>query len=483
MISCPCGHVLSVDDRFCAKCGLSVAGAAAAKPSSQLGSQPEALTAGEMPAGDNDLLLLSPASVESVETSSVVHSSFPTRWAAAGVLLVAAMMWGLYSWPQSEATSGSEDGAATPGGSDLVPESDLAEAVEDVEGADGQEQASMPEDRSITVEREGDADSTIGNESDSEGDPDDGSASAPVEPLVGELTGFGLAVGSFDRGNAVRLISLDTGDEVELGGVSGHTIGMIGTHLVVSRWDSISTVDLASEERQPVAVHESELGNVNATWINDGKIWTTVDEGDGSPMLVGFSETGEVVERREVLGLNFFFGTPGAGDLVSSDAGGIYRRRGDDYDRLSTGRLRVVGEDIALVDECDDSLRCTSVWYERESWERAELPSPGFAHVSWTAIAGNDRWLATTGLDEDGIELIEVATGEVERTITGQALSGPFLSIPVSDDGRWLFSRTSTGGSVVIDMDSGTEWPIELPITSDAVVGIIDLAGTALDGL
>ncbi len=415
------------------------------------------------------MLLLNDAGSDTIETSSEVRSGFPVRWAVLGVLVVGGLMWGLYAWPQTIDSTGEA----------------TADALDADDGADDDDPAadSQADDSTDQPVRSATTNKTQSESDDAESDdtePDAEADEGPGEPLVGELTGYALAVGSMDYGT-LRLVSLDTGEQLEIRGISGQPIGMIGTTLVTASWERIYTVDLAVEKPSAEQIFGSSGSWVDGAYIDDGLIWTSTGPFDGSERrLVGLSIEGEEVDSKEI---DQYLGLAGGTDtdLASSTGGGVYFRNGSEFERLSTGTLRAVGEELVLVDECDDRRRCNAVWYRRGDWESVDLPTPPEPGLGWSTLEGGDRWLATYDYQLATMTLVEVATGEVARAVKNRDLYGPNL-VSISPDGRWLFEPPiSASDGFVVDLETGNEWPVDVALRSDAAGLFINLSDTVFD--
>ncbi|MGI9595941.1 MAG: hypothetical protein ACR2QK_07260, partial [Acidimicrobiales bacterium] len=303
-------------------------------------------------------------------------------------------------------------------------------------------------------------------------------------PVLGELTGLGLVIGSYDSGGTIDILVLDTGEVFELPGVPGRPVGMVDQSLVASRYGEIFVADLSKPEPEPKTVFDAENGWNDYVEVDDGRIWTIADDAETLSM-VAYSVDGELIDSVDLSLLGSGFGWPimtGASDLVQSSAGGVFRRVGSDFERLSTGRLRTVGNELALVDECDDRLRCRSRWHRVDDWTELDLPAPSFDADAFSTVAGDDRWLLTTNWRSSEMTLTEVATGEVVRTWSDSLFYGYGDEVPISEDGRWLVDAGRGLGPSMVDLDSGTEWPIDIRFSGDAAILIVDLAGTAFAG-
>lgn len=431
-----------------------------------------------MPSLDEPLLLdLAPA-VTSIESGTEVSSSPPLRWVVPAVVALALLLWGLYAWPkQAGETDLRGDDPATAGSSLGSPSGRGESEPADPDRSTTAKSARPAPDAGETAER-----ATAGGDQGGDGG-DDGN---PVGPIVGEPTGLGVVVGSYDSVDPLLLLALDSGRSFELSNLRGRPVGKTGQTLVLATWDDIHTADLTSRRPEAVSIMDFDImefdsGVSDYVQVVGETIWTTAGAGEDRRM-VGLSIDGDLVDEVDLSGLSLGFSWlngPVGPDIVESKGGGVYRRSGSDFQRLSTGRVRVAGEAIVLVDECDDRMRCTSRWHDRETWDSLDLPAPAYKEDTASVVVGADRWLLTTNWRTGGVELIEIETGLVAREWQGGGMLGFGQAAPISPDGRWLVDLSVRSSPVVVDLDSGAEWPVELSPGPDAVVTIIDLTGTA----
>lgn len=305
----------------------------------------------------------------------------------------------------------------------------------------------------------------------------------PGEPLLGEPTGLGMAVGGIDQIEPFQIIALDSGEVLELPDVEGRPIGTIGTNLVMQTRSTVVALDLAAPERGTATVVEVEDGELLMTWIDREKIWTLQASSDGTfpERSIGYGVDGRQVDSLDMESGIYSFLWRSAPDLVFNSAGGIYRRSNGQVELLTEGILVAVGERTVLVHRCDDAMVCRSYWHDRRTWEPLSFAQPpGDPLVSFSVLLGDDRWLATTDLYSGGTTVAEVETGEVVQQFDASGFDRPDAGLTASPDGRWIF-LPSTGDDKIIDMDSGNIWLTGLVFPSEFGRLLIDLRGTALD--
>jgi hypothetical protein len=325
--------------------------------------------------------------------------------------------------------------------------------------------------------------------------------SAAGEPLVGETTGLGVLVSSYD-GLPVRLVALDTGQVHELADVRGSPIGMIDQHLVLQDQNVVRIADLGSPQPQAVQLDVLDPGAYTEVLRLDGEaIWVASYQPVTEPELLAYSVDGELLSVRTIETESAVtyadFLIPGIGavgfdpalgvSLVQGVDGGVYRSEEGGFERLGFGRLLLVDGDRALVTECDEGLLCRSVWRDRLSWSPIDLPSLDIQD-GVLALAG-DRWLVNTAWSGEA-RLLDLTTGRVRHRwlVDNEWLSAGLNQI-VSDDGRWLVTRVEDAVTV-LDLfsqpgdpeSSGTEWVIPIPVNGrDVTVALVDLNGTAFE--
>ena len=84
--------------------------------------------------------------------------------------------------------------------------------------------------------------------------------------------------------------------------------------------------------------------------------------------------------------------------LLSDRSGGVYESTGERFVQVADGRLVAADDQRALVETCDQRLRCESRWFDRQTWEPVDLGLPAGADRQWRfperdglAVAGRLR--------------------------------------------------------------------------------------------
>ncbi len=302
-------------------------------------------------------------------------------------------------------------------------------------------------------------------------------------PVVGEETGLWLVVGGYDYGNPVSLLHLDTGEVIETD-ADGAPLGMIGNSVVLAGQNgSLAVVDLVAAvdpDRgvEPVRIGSSDVW-VNFARIRDDTIWASFSGPEDDDLTIrGFNVRGEQTEELDVGFAAFLFGWSGDADLLFDEAGGVYERTGAGFRRVSTGHLLAAGDSLALIRECDARLNCVSRWFSRSDWEPLRYPAPDVSPQSSQSEVVADRWLVQTAWG-GSVTITEIRTGKTVREMAPN-FNGPFEAPSLSDDGRWLFSSApdvpgGAGEPIVVDLDSGTEWELDLPRLHSSVAVFAEL--------
>lgn len=414
---------------------------------------------------DNDLLLEG-TTADRVQSASVVQSSGHLRWAVLGAVGLGVLLFGLAQWPAGDATSpdAQDNAAAAVDGDENAAATDSAEddAAENAEDAtEGEEE---PEDsgNSSTTQTEGAATGVAG----------------VGGPLVGEPTGLGVIYGSQGFGR-LKLLELDSGVLHDLE-ATGDPLGVIGSSLVTRRSESVSVYPLDSIDAEPVIIN-GRGGWVDVVSISEDRIWTVSGDTGPNPdgwMILGYDETGVEVDSLELAATIPFYGWDPSAEFVQGEAGGIYRRDGGGFERVSIGTLAAAGDDLVLANECDERLECRLNWYDVDNWdEPLDLPTPDLPAQGQARVSGNDRWLVATNWVDGSTEIFDVQTGELVRTV--RTTNGPIqLSTGLSPDGRWLIDP-GFGNTVIVDLESGVEWPQDV---RGEVAVFVDLAVVGFAG-
>ncbi|MEM9651276.1 MAG: hypothetical protein AAGA65_04215 [Actinomycetota bacterium] len=467
--SCRCGRVQDPSDNFCPGCGAPTAGGA-----------------GHDGGVDrDDFLLIDGTTADRVESTSVAQSGAGPRLLVVGALGLVVLLAGLTLWPKGEATSPE---AAAAKAEDIAEAEDAAEAgdaaeADDTARADDTAEADDPaatDDSDDPTQDDSPADARDGAEADEPADPgdqpgattadqatDDRNAADGVEgedgssgPLLGEATGLGLIHVGRDFGR-LGLLDLDTGVTHELA-ARGEPLGLLGSTLVTRASESVNLYPLDALDTAP-AVIGGTTGWVDVLSITEDRVWaldgSNLDSGGWT--VIGYDRNGEAVEAVDADLAFPFFGWDPRANYVQGEAGGIYRRLGDGFQRVSTGTLAAIGDRLALVRECDEGLSCGMVWYRADDWEQPlDLTAPDVPVQSQVWLVADDRWLLVTSWILGTTNLYDVESGLLVRSL-GPGGGGPFENaVALSRDGRWLLDPGTTD-AVIVDLDSGTEWPLD----------------------
>ena len=483
---CSCGHDLAEIDRFCSRCGAAATEDALVEdvpakdvlpgpPAVALeASPPVASTSAQDSTGFDDsstdlgTLLLDGPEAQSAESVSEVQSGPSGRWLVIGVVGIIALLLGLFAWPQAESEV---EGAAGDLAEESDAESDQDEAVD--EDAVDEEEAVEVDDGPPSETDESETASPFQESI----EPADGATATGMN--VGEETGLGLVVGSYNS-STIQLYDLDAGEAFRLPG-GGMPVAVIDSTLVVERpTGRVAIVELLAPDQDLVTLE----GGGTSSWAqfmgaDDELLWVQYSGDDvDEEIIYGYDTDGEQRQTRELDIVPFLAGWTGDTSLVYNVAGGIYAETDDGYQRISTGSLVAVGENIALINECDDVLRCESRWVDRSSWDSLPYRAPddaGSLNASY-AILGSDRWLVETSWINGSTTVTDVTSGEVVREVS--SFNGPFNEPAISDDGRWLFDPSGRSG-VIVDLDSGTEWEQDVRLPDGATGVFVDLDETA----
>lgn len=436
-VSCACGRRPGTEDRFCAGCGRPVDGG---------GADPELA-----------LLIDDRRPGRAGQTRDEVRTRFPTRavLAAGAAVLCLLLAWSLFQGPSDEVAPEPRDDRATEEG----PGEDDGAEPEPTTTTSRPSTSMLPQDEEAEGTETGDLDGE---------DP-------PSGPLLGEPTGLTLVAGHPAIGR-VQLLDLDTGVPRELETQRGAPLAVLGSHLVSRHNEAIRITDLADPAQEAVVIGSGPSASAWTEFagIDDDRVWVYEQDFESySARLVGYDVEGTVQDEIDRSELPGFFGWSALHlDIVFHPAGGIYQREGDGFARRSGGLLLAVGDELVLVHECDEAMSCQSRWLDKSTWtDPGHPPPPSNELATSSAIAGSDRWLVLQSWESDVVRLIEIATGAVVREMPntgfGAGLDG--FSPPMTGDGRWLVDGTSTsaGGAVVVDLDSGREWPIPLDLRGD----------------
>ncbi len=405
-----------------------------------------------------------PASVE--ETVQIERSGLWARLGAlAAVVVVGLGAWALFRPSEAEVGPQPDDEAAA--------EVDADDGSDDADGGDPDEDEAEEAEPTTTAEPTTSvpgADNGAADGGAEDGDDEDGDDEAePTGPVVGELTGMVVAVGRYDR-TSVQLLDLDTGELREVERARGEPVGAMGATLIFRTDSGIPRMlDLLDPEASIVSPRIGTGGWAEVLDIEEDRVWLMEDDADGLAYRA-YDRNGERVDEVDLSGVgsgyNYFsLMVPSAG-LIQHPSGGLYQRRGDDFRLVAPGRALAVGDELALMERCDERLSCRVGWFDLETGEPHEGLStpPELEGDGFYRLVGRDRWLVSFEWRTGQGRLIDVATGEVVREMEPTMGSyGPFGPGPgtISEDGRWMLVPSGRN-MVILDLDTGTEWPTEL---------------------
>ena len=331
-------------------------------------------------------------------------------------------------------------------------------------------------------------------------DPD--SSSSLVVLSVGRLRLFDLATGTIEEHEYQAARVLVAGDHLIL------LDYRLSAGIVASSLTVVAADDLAGP---PDGVGEPGR-TIEARWDQivaaDGPhhLWIASNGGGTGPGAPGSGDpshfqridlrTGVVVEERTIPGgrspVHWTVGLSGSVDLLSSSAGGLYEYEGGGGDRgwseggdgdegedggegyrlVASGRLVVADGERALVEQCDDRLRCRLQWYERSGWEPMVGAVPPRGSVVRSLHGG--RWLAYDEPDGRGRILDVDAGAQVEVELAAGSLD--LGRAAISPDGEWLVHVGAHGRLVATRLPTGetTDLPEGLGVLRSATVAFLD---------
>lgn len=449
---CRCGQALEPDHRYCPACGTPASGAAP----------------GHGDPADGPLLLLGGSTGPSAAETTVRTGGpvFVARLIGFGLAAVAVVLvWSLFRQPSSEVAP--------------VPSND--EAVADTEPDRGDDPADPDDTEDPDDPRTGDGEVGDGSSTTSTRPRDRGSTSSdpsgagsategPTPPLLGEETGLRLALGRPGT-STLQLLDLDSGEMEEIEGVGGYPVGHLDSTVVLysENLGRTTLLDLDDPEAEAIQIGGPDGRYIEVVEVTEDRIWVVgFDNGGGDgTTLEGLDVDGVVVEELEFPVFNRFGFGPGAlaraSELHYDPAGGLYRRTDDGFELVAEGQVLAAGERLAVIRQCDEALACQLRWYDLRSSGVIGFPAPPPADgEGFYQLLGGDRWLAYFDWQHDRAQLIEVATAKIARDLDMDNFFqfGP-SGTAMTSDGRWLLDAVDRM-LVVVDLDSGTEWPVGL---------------------
>lgn len=347
----------------------------------------------------------SPAS--STSSSVTVERGTATRWlAVAGVAAVGALVLGLVNWPSSEPPP---ERAAE----EVAQEPD--DEAEDVEPGEQGEEAT---------------DGTT-DEDDVEAGPTaelPAVEPGPGGPMLGEETGLLLVSGADSVQPSV--VDLDTGDTWDLEARGRPAASLDEALVLAANGRSPRIVDPLDASDSGREFDGLEADYVELLRAQDGLIWISAQvTGPGLDQRIEAYDVDGRLQFGEESDFSWPSPTGFATELREAPAGGIYRQTEGGWRFETPGRLVAVGDEVALVQQCDEELRCRRVWVDRSDLT-AELDLPAVDHGDSGFIAfeilGSDRWLWTFDWGANTASLIDIATAQpVPLDFSASLLGGP----------------------------------------------------------
>ncbi|MEM8925851.1 MAG: hypothetical protein AAGD35_20290 [Actinomycetota bacterium] len=429
MSSCVCGCESTADAHFCRNCGRQLAGGG----------------------GDgDDLLELTPESIETAGT--VVKGNTGGRFVAGVGLVLIAVVVAAAAWVTVGVSAAPDDEA----------DADAGETPADPTG----EASSGPAD-------------------DTTGDETTGEETVEADP-GGERTELG--VGAFEAGDydlvvAVgdELVVLDLDDGVTATAYRNpglEPVATVGDWLLVSRNNRLLKLALDGLGGTPEPLVDGAEGFQEVVDVGEGAVWLyDVDFGAAEStrnerLLQVDLETGAVIDSPlvDVIDITALWtGTAdlGPGQPLMSRAGGVYEFADGSFRKVLDGRLTSADGDRALVETCDDLLRCRQTWYDRTTWAPLQVGTFYGDGQRSVLLAGTD-WLWTFDLTErTAMSIVNIETGRrvtIEDGIDDLSFGvGP----AVSPDGRWL-ATVRPDESVVALRNLANDNVVELPFEGAA---------------
>lgn len=484
-----CGRLVEDGHRYCPECGAPIGAGAAVGVTAERGRLASGgAGTGGAPVGsvvdgaDGSAFLLDPWAEPAREEASVRAGASSTRGRlvlVAGLAVMAVLAWALFRQPAGDDPGAGDDEETAEADGERTDD----DPAEDDEPADDDAEDDEPADDPA----DDDAPSTTRDGGPTTSVPGDGPPTAVADgPLLGEPTGLTLLLGRWDR-SGLTIVDLDTGEQREIERIRGTPAGVIGTNVILQRDNGAPAImDLAADEpvAEPIAAASSG-GWTEVLDVEADRIWM-IEDGPSGTLYRAYDVDGEVVDEIDptALGIDPYsiFGlgiTPDSGYLYHP-GGGLYRRNGEGFERVSTGQALAVGDRVAILRRCDDELDCQLEWHDLRTGGRIGFPAPppsALGGRGFYRIVGGDRWLLYIDWSDGTGEVIEIATGRTARSVGSErGWFGPFPPVAsVSEDGRWFLDQVDRQ-LVVVDLDSGAEWALPVEVGND-------LSGLFVSGL
>ncbi len=393
---------------------------------------------------DNDLELLGVAAADELGTGQVdaehrVAAGRSWTWLVGIAVVFAIGIAALTTAGDDDAAP--LDDAAGEAGDDPTPSTTFAPTAAESDAVDPEVAATVPPD----------------------GEPPEGRSSlllpstdlARLGQIFDAPTGYSLLVGG-ER--SLRRVQLDRG-EVTDWNVIGNPIVVVDGRLLFQSNSSPQLWLLDLDDPDAPRLEVGTRDDFYRPWlVDDAGIWMLPWVETAVPARRFDLATGEIngsLELSEVgvewlpVDLTVARRAP---ILVNGRAGGIYRWASDGFERVADGRIVAFGVNLAIVETCDERLRCTRGWIDASTLEPIDHPSPPAAD-GWQVVAGADRWLVASGPPSWSSRVVEIATGrEVELTSGGI----PPDTLTISPDGRFA-AWPSSEGIELVELETGSQ--------------------------
>lgn len=268
-------------------------------------------------------------------------------------------------------------------------------------------------------------------------------------------TGYDLVMGG---GSPLLRLGLDSGT-IERYEERATPLAVTGEYLLIESdgWMTVPLDDLGAEPFDLAPPGREVYPGISAT---TGHLWLLPSSGSSALAQRVDPGSGAVLEEREISSESSghipgpYSSVSGSPDYMSPLTGGVYRFGDDGYKRVLDGRILVRGVRLALIETCDDRLRCSEAWFDLDTELRVDHPTPPDAD-GYRGILGSDRWLVQAHGPNWEYELIEIGTGRIVDQMSGRR-----EPLSISPDGR--LAAVNDGDSlVVVDLDTGER--VEFP--------------------
>lgn len=460
---CPgCGASTEVGDRFCTGCGEALS---APSPASDGAGHPAATDETPTAVDEPELLLADTATSRALTHDAASRRGGPSVgvWA---VVVVGIVMVGIAVWAIGRA------GADRP---DTGPES----AARD----DGSTGDPPPATTTAPTERAGTDDTVTDQGTVATYDPGD---PADVGPVMGQETGWSLIVGSrFYPG--LERIDLDTGEQVSYDEAIGAPILAVDGTLVLQRDadDGTATLYLVplddpAADGAPVAVGAQTSGFSQTVFpAGDGGLWVYARTPEATTWRLVRLRDGKQIDELPAPAANQVSPVSGGGPfVVTSPAGGLYRRDGDGFRLVSSGSPITVHRDAALVRVCSSPSACRLQWIDVDTGEAVDRTLPPVDDVDgWSGVVDPaGRFLVgwRLGVGAADIETVLYDLDE-ERVVDPQGGFGDGL-LAATPDGRYL---AFSGPDAVRVYDAEEGRTVDVRLRGDGMDGAVFVANGA----